>query len=72
MKIVLKHILLFLIGILFLGCKTEYATKDFLVSEIPEKPNYRDISSWAAHPDIEEGILENYYNNKEILKADVF
>ena len=72
MKIVLKHILLFLIGILFLGCKTEYATKDFLVSEIPDKPNYRDISSWAAHPDIEEGILENYYNNKEILKADVF
>ena len=35
---------------LFFGCKTEYATKDFIISEIPQKPDYSDISSWAAHP----------------------
>ena len=72
MKIVFKHILLFLIGILFLGCKTKYATKDFLISEIPKKPNYSNISSWAAHPQKKEGILNDFYTNKENLKADIF
>ena len=72
MKILSKHILLVFIGCLFFGCKTEYATKDFIISDIPQKPDYSDISSWAAHPQKKEGILNNFYTNKESLKADVF
>ena len=72
MKILSKHILLIFIACLFFGCKTEYATKDFIISDIPAKPDYSDISSWAAHPQKKEGILNNFYSNKESLKADVF
>ena len=72
MRILYKHIFFPLIIFLFLGCKTEYATKDFIISDIPEKPDYSDISSWAAHPQKKEGILNSFYTNKESLKADVF
>ena len=55
------------------GCKSKYATKEFLVSEIPKSPDYKELNSWAAHPLKDDSIIDIFYNTKkENLKADVF
>lgn len=58
---------------LVFGCKSKYATKEFLVSEIPKSPDYKELNSWAAHPQKDDSIIDIFYNTKkENLKADVF
>lgn len=55
------------------GCKSKYATKEFLVSEIPKSPDYKELNSWAAHPLKDDSIIDIFYNTKkENLRADVF
>ena len=69
MKILSKHILLVFIGCLFLVARPNMLQK-ILSSQIPQKPDYSDISGWVLSK--KEGILNNFYTNKESLKADVF
>ena len=46
-----NYLFLIVIFIFFSGCKTKYATKDFIFSEVPSKPDYNKLKSWAAHPE---------------------
>ena len=56
-----------------LSCKTVYMTKPFLDSEVPKAPDYSNLNSWIAHPEIQDTILSNFYpENIDKLKADVF
>ena len=56
-----------------MGCKSKYATKDFILSESPSPPDYSNLESWAAHPEKNDTIIDLFYNvSKQSLKADVF
>lgn len=56
-----------------MGCKSKYATKDFILSESPSPPDYSNLESWAAHPKKNDTIIDIFYNvSKQSLKADVF
>ena len=56
-----------------MGCKSKYATKDFILSESPSPPDYSNLESWAAHPEKNDTIIDLFYNvSKQNLKADVF
>ena len=66
----LKQIIFLLILILISSCKTTYNTRPFLVKEIPNEPNYNSLDSWAAHPEIENSPLSEFYDKQ--AKADVF
>jgi len=68
-----NYLFLAVIFIFFSGCKTKYATKDFIFSEVPSKPDYSKLKSWAAHPEKNDSIIDLFYNeDKNSLKADVF
>mgnify|MGYP001307264354 CR=1 FL=1 len=65
--------LIFLLCISILGCKTKYATKDFIYSEIPLAPDYSKLDSWAAHPEKNDSIIDSFYTkDKKNIRADVF
>ena len=68
------RIQLFLFCLIFIySCKTKYATKDFIISEIPSSPNYSKLESWAAHPNKNDSIIDTFYNvEKNDLRADIF
>ncbi len=53
-----KYLLLIVIFIFFSGCKTKYATKDLIFSEVPSKPDYSKLKSWAAHPEKNDSIID--------------
>jgi len=56
-----------------LSCKTVYMTKPFSESEVPKTPDYSNLNSWIAHPEIKDSILSDFYpENIDELKADVF
>ena len=68
-----NYLFLIVIFIFFSGCKTKYATKDFIFSEAPSKPDYSKLKSWAAHPEKNYSIIDLFYNeDQNSLKADVF
>ena len=55
------------------SCKTTYLTKPFTESEVPKEPDYSNLNSWIAHPNIKDTILNKFYpENIDNLKADVF
>ncbi len=67
------RLIVLLLSLSLLGCKTKYATKEFKVSEIPKGPDYSNLNSWAAHPNKADSIIDVFYNtSKDKLKADVF
>ena len=67
-----KIVFLFFILSVF-SCKIVYMTKPFLDSEVPEAPDYSNLNSWIAHPEIQDTILSDFYpENIDKLKADVF
>ena len=67
-----KIVFLFFILSVF-SCKTVYMTKPFLDSEVPKAPDYSNLNSWIAHPEIQDTILSKFYpENIDKLKADIF
>ncbi len=69
----MKRIIFCLICLTVFSCKTTYMSKPFVESEIPKEPNYANLNSWIAHPEIKDTILNAFYpENIENLKADVF
>ena len=67
-----KIVFLFFILSVF-SCKTVYMTKPFLDSEVPKAPDYSNLNSWIAHPEIQDTILSKFYpENTDKLKADIF
>ena len=70
MRIIILKILIFFT---LISCKSGFSTKEFKLSEIPESPNYELLSSWAAHPYIDDSLIDKYYSiEKSELKADIF
>ena len=48
-------------------------TKPFAESEVSKAPDYSNLNSWIAHPEIKDSILSDFYpENIDKLKADVF
>ena len=69
----MKKIFFFLFILTALSCKTVYMTKPFVESEVPKAPDYSNLNSWIAHPEIKDSILSDFYpENIDKLKADVF
>ncbi|MDA9357024.1 DUF3089 domain-containing protein [Flavobacteriaceae bacterium] len=56
--------------VLINSCKTSYDTKPFSANEVPNTPNYINLDSWAAHPNLENSPLSKFYNTES--KVDVF
>ena len=72
-----NYLFLIVIFIFFSGCKTKYATKDFIFSEAPSKPDYSKLKSWAAHPKKNDSIIDIsehgaiiQFNSMDILQCD--
>ena len=50
--------------------KSKYSSKPFIIEDIPNHPNYNELKSWAAHPELKDSPIEKY--KKENTKVDVF
>ena len=48
----IKNILYVLIFILVSSCKSTYDTKPFTKADVPKAPDYNNLNSWAAHPEL--------------------
>ncbi len=69
----MKKIFFYFFSLTVFSCKTVYMTKPFIEAEIPKDPDYSNVNSWIAHPEIQDTILNNFYpENIDDLKADVF
>ena len=66
----IKNTLYVLIFILVSSCKSTYDTKPFTKADVPNVPNYNNLNSWAANPELKNSPLSEFYNEES--KVDVF
>ena len=50
--------------------KSKYSSKSFLKQDIPQIPNFSELQSWAAHPELKNSPLNKYKSDNP--KVDVF
>ena len=68
---ILINILVFFLIINFQSCRTiNYSNKPFDKKNVPKKPDYRSLDSWAANPEIKGSVLSRFYNKNH--EVDVF
>ena len=67
-----KSTTLLLEFLLIISCKPMYQTSDFNVETAPPTPDYSLDKNWAVLPDQVPPILEDFMDESNIKKADVF
>jgi hypothetical protein len=66
----IKNTLYVLIFILVSSCKSTYDTKPFTKADVPKAPDYNNLNSWAANPELKNSPLTEFYDEES--KADIF
>jgi hypothetical protein len=60
----IKKTLYVLIFILVSSCKSTYDTKPFTNADVPKAPDYNNLNSWAAHPELKNSPISEFYNKE--------